>query len=101
MLADPWLTGFAVRARMAWSQRRVRAWLREHNAGVVTVKTRGGVADADALQRAFRGDGEQRFVVFVQRLGGGVEALIAERATTQQGETELPGRDPSVDPDER
>lgn len=82
-LAGPLVTAFEVLERLPWSRRRVRAWLSERDAGIVDVKTRGRVIDADAEARALRGDGAEPFVVFVQRLAGvgaPVEAVITRRA---------------------
>lgn len=53
--------------------------LRARGAGIVQVKVRGGAADADAWSRALRGDGAEEVVVFVHRLGGGAEAVVARR----------------------
>lgn len=64
---------------MPWIEKRVRAWLREHRAGVVEVKTRGRAVDPDALQNRLRGGGDEPYVVFVLRLGRAIEAIIARR----------------------
>jgi hypothetical protein len=76
---DPFVTGFRVVEELAWSRRRVREVLRAHGAGVVEVKTRGGVADAEAEQRALRGEGGRAMVVFIVRLGDGIRAIVTER----------------------
>ena len=58
----------------------VRARLREHGAGSVEVKVRGGVADADEWSRALRSDGGAPFTLLVHRTARtGTEALIARR----------------------
>lgn len=76
---SPWLRPFQLIERMPWRERRVAAWLRDHDAGTVQVKTRGGVVDPDRVQAALRGPGDAPFVVFVLRLGRRVEALVCAR----------------------
>jgi len=77
---DPFLTPFRLRAVMPWRRAKVRAWLGEHSAGLVEVKTRGKAADPDVEQKALRGTGETPFVVFVLRFDQAVKALVCERA---------------------
>lgn len=79
--ASPWLTAFRVVERMVWNRKRVKGVLAGLGAGIVEVKTRGRVIDADAEQGALRGKGERSMTVFVQRLfeGGMVEAVVCER----------------------
>ncbi len=79
--ASPWLTAFRVVERMVWNRKRVKGVLAGLGAGIVEVKTRGRVIDADAEQGALRGKGERAMTVFVQRLfeGGMVEAVVCER----------------------
>lgn len=77
--ADPFLTAFRLRAVMPWRRGKVKAWLGTHDVGLVEVKTRGKAADPDVEQKALRGKGSTRFVVFVLRFDQAVKALICER----------------------
>lgn len=81
---DPWLTGYRVQARMAWNPRAVKRWLGEHDGGIIAVKTRAKAVDPDIVQAGLRGRGDVAFVVFVQRLGQRVEALITERGDNER-----------------
>lgn len=77
----PMVRWYRVVEVMAWNEKRVRALLRGLGAGVVEVRTRGGVVDPDGLQRRLRGDGERDDLsVLVYRLGSRVVAVVAERA---------------------
>ena len=76
---SPWLTPFAMLDRMPWQEDRVRRRVAELGGGLVEVKTRGKVVDPDVVQMSLRGSGDRPLVVFVQRIGGDVEAIIAER----------------------
>lgn len=81
-IARAMLTAFQVVEHMPWNERRVREVLIRHRAGVVEVKTRGGlgkVGEADELQRRLRGAGNVPMVVFVRRLGERVVGIVARR----------------------
>lgn len=74
-----WFESFEVVARMPWNEKRLRTWLREHDAGVVEVKTRAGAVEPDSLQQRLRGTGAATFSVFVLRIGRTMEAFITRR----------------------
>ena len=76
---SPWLTGFELLHRLPYRPKRVKAWLREHDGGVVEVKTRGKAVDPDAVQRELRGTGAVPFTVFVLRFDRQLVALVARR----------------------
>ena len=77
---SPWLTAFELQAHMPWREKRVRQWLRAHDAGLVEVKTRGRAVDPDPLQKRLRGRGNTSFTVFVLRWDRQRIAMIARRA---------------------
>jgi len=64
---SPFLTGFKHLTTMPWREKKVRAWLAHHEAGVVEVKTRGRAVNPDALQKRLRGTGRTTFTVFIYR----------------------------------
>ncbi|MEM7165381.1 MAG: class I SAM-dependent methyltransferase [Planctomycetota bacterium] len=76
---SPWCTSFRVAEVLPWREGRVRRWLADHGAGIVEVKTRGGVADANALQRSLRGAGSVPYTLFVLRTGQKKIAMITRR----------------------
>ena len=70
---------------LPWNEKRVRGVLRGHDAGVVEIRTRGGVVNPDELQRRLRGDGTRSDLsVLVYRLGDRVVSVVAERATEKE-----------------
>ena len=93
---DPWIRGYRRLARMPGNERRVRAWLRDYDAGTITVKTSAGVVQPDALQKSLRGKGDRPAVVFVLRLGSSVEAIITEPPKSRDRSTGS-----SIHPDRR
>lgn len=78
-IESPWLTAFEVLEEMAWNEKRVKGVLEARGAGIVEVKTRGGVVDPDSLQGRLRGKGEEQLTVFVLRLGREFRAIVARR----------------------
>ncbi len=76
---DPWLVRFRVETLVPWRERDVRRWLARHDAGVVEVKTRDGVVDANDVARRLSGTGGERFTVFVLRLGKRKVAVVGRR----------------------
>ncbi len=77
---DAWFSSFQILARMPWSEKRVRAWLREHDGGPVEVKTRARAVEPDGLQVRLRAAGSTAFTIFVLRIGRELEAFITTRA---------------------
>ena len=75
---DPWFGSYRILARMPWREARIRHWLAAHDAGQVTVRTRGGAVDANRAQLRLRGDGSRHLVLFGLRLGVKRVALITE-----------------------
>lgn len=78
-IQSPWVTSFRVLDVMPWREQKVRARLREMDAGLVEVKTRAGVVDPDRLQTRLRGEGSRTLTVFVLRMDEKVRAIIARR----------------------
>lgn len=78
-IESPFVSSFELLERMGWHERRVAAWLRDHDGGIVEVKTRGKAVDPDQVQRRLRGRGSTAYTVFVLRFDRRVEALIARR----------------------
>ncbi len=83
---SPWLERYRIAARLPWRVNRVKTWLDDHGAGLVTVRTRGHAIDAERAQRDLRGSGTEHFTVFGLRLGRPVVAVITrgEVGTTSQ-----------------
>ncbi len=76
---SPWLTAFQVHAEMPWRPAKVKAWLRDQDAGLIEVKTRGKACDPDRVQADLRGPGQTPYVVFVLREDQQITARIAQR----------------------
>lgn len=75
-LDSPWLRPYELVEHTPWRERRVRDWLRAHDGGGVTIKTRGKAVDPDPLHRRLKGEGSTDYVVFVLRVGERVNAYI-------------------------
>ncbi|MCK4872187.1 MAG: hypothetical protein KAS72_05645 [Phycisphaerales bacterium] len=79
-LQHPLLTRFTVHCDMPWREKKVKAWLHAHDAGIIEVKTRGGEVDPDAVQHRLRGGGSHTYTVFILRWDRAHRAMICSRA---------------------
>jgi hypothetical protein len=70
-----WWRWYRVQAEIPWRTEAAASWLRDHDAGEVTVKTRGKAVDPDALARAWRGRGATPWTVFMLRHGNALRAF--------------------------
>lgn len=78
----PWLTGFELLAELPYSAKnpkKIKAWLADHDAGIVEVKTRGKAVDPDTVQRTLRGRGDTPYTLFVLRFDQRLACLVTRR----------------------
>ncbi len=73
------LTPFELIADVVWQPKRARRLMRQLNAGIVEIKTRGGIVDPDRLQRELRGTGEERYTLFIQRFDREQRLFVTRR----------------------
>lgn len=78
--ALPLCTCFRILDSAPWIEKHARRWLRDHDAGIVEVKTRARAVNPDTLQPALRGDGSTPCTLFVLRFGGTLRAVFTRRA---------------------
>lgn len=79
---NPWLTGFELLAELPFSAknpRKVKAWLDDHDAGLVEIKTRGKAVDPDPLQKSLRGTGSTPYTLFVLRFDQRLACFVTRR----------------------
>lgn len=69
---------YAVRAVLPWGLKRLRAHLREHGVGRVTVKRRGSPIDPEELRRALRLEGDGEATVVLTRRGDERIVLVVD-----------------------
>lgn len=91
--SDPFVTCFERMASMGYHERRLRAWLRDHDAGIVEVKTRGGAIEPNRLANRLRGKGATLYTVFVLREGKRKVAHVTRRRDTARGAADDPSSD--------
>ena len=93
-----WLTSFEVLTDLPSREKKVAAWLRDHDAGEVAVKTRGRACEPDALARRWSGPGSTRYAVFVLRLGTAARAIVcaARNSLSGAGTTKPPAMPPAA-----
>jgi hypothetical protein len=76
--SSPMLRSWRVLETSALDPKRVRAMLRRHDVGPLTVKKRGHPDDAQTLARRFKGPGKRHGLLAVARLEKGHGALLLE-----------------------
>lgn len=69
---------YAVRAVLPWGLKRLRAHLREHDVGRLTVKRRGSPIDPEELRRALRLSGDGEATVVLTRRGDERVVLVVD-----------------------
>jgi hypothetical protein len=74
-----WWEAFEVLETLGPRLAKVKAWLREHDAGAVVVRTRDGAIDADGWTRSLSSSGGQEVVVFGLRLARKVVVFATRR----------------------
>ena len=79
--ASPLLRTWRVIDHSSVDRRRVRAMLRKHDVGALTVKKRGHPKSAAELERKYRGSGKRRATLLVARLERGHQAYLVEQDT--------------------
>lgn len=75
---SPFLRPYRLLEEMPWSLSKVRRRLRDFDAGIVTIKTRGRAVDPDQIQSQLRGSGTRPLTLFIQRFGSRFTCLVCE-----------------------
>lgn len=82
IIDSPWLTAFELLAELPYSAknpRKIKAWLSDHDGGIVEIKTRGKAVDPDPIQRELRGPGASPYTLFILRFEKKLTCLITRR----------------------
>jgi SAM-dependent methyltransferase len=77
----PFARAFAVLEHLPYDVGRLRAWVKAHDVGVLTVKKRGVGVEPEALRRALRPGGTARATLVVTRVGGRATVLAVDPLT--------------------
>lgn len=78
-VSSPFVVSFVVEEVMAFSLKRVKAYLRQAGVGAVEIKKRGSSVEPEALRRQLALVGDQARVLFVTRAAARHTAIIAHR----------------------
>jgi len=66
-IASPFVTTYRHLETLPWRPRKIKDWLADHDAGIVTIKTRDKVVDPDRLQADLRSEGATPYTLFILR----------------------------------
>ncbi|GAB2848031.1 class I SAM-dependent methyltransferase [Actinocorallia aurea] len=80
LVATPYTAAYEIREVLPFSVKRLKAALRAHDVGALTLKKRGFAADLDRLRRDLRTTGSRPGTVVLTRIGDAPVALICGRA---------------------
>jgi len=80
-IASPFARSLRIVASLPWHEKRLRARLRELDAGPVTIRRRGLAGDVDSLTKRLRGPGSRHFILAMTRSENRPWALICEEPT--------------------
>jgi SAM-dependent methyltransferase len=72
----PWAARYRVVETLPFSLKRLRAALRAHKAGIVTIKKRGSAVDVERLRRDLRPSGPESATVILTRIGEKPFAIV-------------------------
>ena len=75
-----WARRYAVREAFPFNVKALRAWMRDHDVGRVTIKKRGVSQDPEQLRRQLRLKGSREVTVLITRIGGVSAAVILDAA---------------------
>ncbi len=74
----PWARSWRIRDWMPFSVKRLRAYLRDHNVGAVTVKKRGSAVTPEMLIPQLKLSGDESRVIVLTRCQGDPIAIVCE-----------------------
>lgn len=77
--SHPMIRTFLWQDVLPFRPRKIKRWLREHDAGHIEIKTRGGVTDPDPLQVAWSRPQGDPFTLFILRFDKRVAVLVTQR----------------------
>ncbi|TWP36249.1 class I SAM-dependent methyltransferase [Leekyejoonella antrihumi] len=73
-----WAKRYAVREAFPFNVKALRAWMRDHDVGRVTIKKRGVSLDPETLRRQLRLSGSREITVLVTRIDDLQSALVLD-----------------------
>lgn len=76
---SPWLTSFEVLEVMAYKEKVLRGWVRQHQIGTLEIKKRGIEVDPAALRRRLRPAGENQATIVLTPTTDGAKCLVVRR----------------------
>ncbi|TWE11888.1 class I SAM-dependent methyltransferase [Rudaeicoccus suwonensis] len=76
----PWAKKYSVIDAMPLNNKALRAWLRDHRVGRLTIKKRGVSIDSDQLRRQMRLSGNSEATILLTRVGGAQVVLMLSAA---------------------
>jgi SAM-dependent methyltransferase len=80
LVATPYARAYAVRDVLPYDEKRLRAWVRAHEVGSLTIKKRGVAVAPEQLRRRLRPTGDRAATLVLTRTPTGARALVVDPA---------------------
>lgn len=80
-IRSPFMRGFEVVDDMAFDRKKLKAYLRERNIGVLEIKKRGADITPEVLRKELSLEGDESATLIVTRIGDAHRAIIAQPLT--------------------
>jgi hypothetical protein len=77
-VSSPWMRSYRVLDELAFDRKRLKAYLRERNIGVLEIKKRGSDVSPEALRKEMALKGENAATLIVTRVGDAHRVLVVE-----------------------
>lgn len=80
LVASPWLTAFSVLEVLPYAEKALRAWVRDHEVGVLEIKQRGLDVDPAQLRRRLKPAGSNAATLVLTPTVAGARTLVVCRS---------------------
>ena len=78
LISSPWLRGYQVIDNLVFDRKRLKAYIRENNIGILEIKKRGSDISPEELRKQLAPKGEGAATLIVTRVGDAHRVLVAQ-----------------------
>jgi hypothetical protein len=77
-ISSPWLKGYKVIDNLVFDRKKLKAYVRDHNIGILEIKKRGSDVSPEELRKQLSPKGEGAATLIVTRVGDAHRVLVAQ-----------------------
>jgi hypothetical protein len=78
LIFSPWLKGYKVIDNLVFDRKKLKAYVRENNIGILEIKKRGSDISPEELRKQLAPKGEGAATLIVTRVGDAHRVLVAQ-----------------------